>query len=85
MKTYDQNAHLAAACSTALCDYGNEDVRPERALGGAGVVKAYSRKRAVECFGWAFFFISPAQLHLRPMERTCGWAGEIKLTPPMGV
>ena len=42
---------------------------------------ACSRRRAVVPFGWVFFLISPACLHVRPMGRTCRRAGEIDLTP----
>ena len=40
---------------------------------------ACSRKRAVIFFGWVFFLISPARIHVRPMGRTCGGSNEIEL------
>ena len=44
---------------------------------------ACSRKKERQIhFGWVSFLISPAHLHVRPMGRTCRWAGEIGLTPP---
>ena len=41
------------------------------------------RRRAVMAFGWVFFLISPARLHVRctPMDGACRRAGNIEVTP----
>ena len=79
--------HLHAAWPDAVAPLGLRRRRPHAARGVAAreldrFTGALPKNKDGNMFStWAFPLISPARLHVRPVGRTCGGAGEIELTP----